>query len=153
MSTTTNICPICNISDKLYIDSNETGETRFCLNCGYQTHTKFKINTDELAKYESGNPKIVNALKKADENTGQYWYPAVITLNNLGIIFPDGVDEENWKWGFAEIISIPLFERINYPIPGKDDEFYETRLDIENAKHFNTFVAVQDYIAQLTAKK
>ena len=150
MDTKNTLCPICNTADKLYIDSNDKGETRFCLNCGYQTHSKFKIGAPELEQYESNNPKLVNALRKEDKETGQCWFPAVITLGNLGIIFPDGTGVEEWKWGFARVVSIPIFERVNFPIADKEGEFYESRLDIENAIHFNTFAEVQNHIQSLT---
>ena len=36
----------------------------------------------------------------------------------------------------APIVDIPEDEQKNYPIPGKDGEFYTNKLDIENCKRF-----------------
>ena len=30
-------------------------------------------------------------------------------------------------------------EKMNYPVPGKDDEYYEERLDVDNAVEFGRY--------------
>ena len=37
------------------------------------------------------------------------------------------------------MIFIPEEERKDYPVPGKDGEYYESRLDVEGAKRFGQF--------------
>ena len=73
-----------------------------------------------------------------DEERQIYWYPSVINMGPKGIIFPEG-NLETWYWRYAKVIFIPEEERENYPVPGKDGEFYESRLDVEGAKRFGQF--------------
>ena len=83
-------------------------------------------------KYQN---QFLLSLYHQDKDLNQYWYPSTIQIKNRGIIYPLG-DKLNWKWAVASVIIIPLFERMNYPIPGKEGEYYETKLDVENAKMF-----------------
>ena len=45
-------CPICNAIDGIYVEKNENTdpaeETRFCTVCGYQTSSKFKLDSENL---------------------------------------------------------------------------------------------------------
>ena len=52
------------------------------------------------------------------------------------MIFPEG-NLENWNWCFAKNVEISEEEQKNYPIPGKDGEYYKSKLDIENAQRFD----------------
>ena len=49
------------------------------------------------------------------------------------MIFPDGTNEENWKWRVARAVDIPEEERSKYPIPGKKDEYYARRIDMKSS--------------------
>jgi hypothetical protein len=105
--------------------------TILCMECGFHTHPNFKQEYRD--KLEATMPKLIKALRFNDKRTGLIWYPIVVNIPNVGILFPDGNSVENWKWSFAKIVPIPLHERMKYPIPNKTGQFYETRLDIENA--------------------
>ena len=80
------------------------------------------------------SPRIIKELKFVEKN-GQVWYPSTIQVRNLGMIYPIG-NKEEWSWAVAKAVGIPLFERMDYPIPGRDGEYYETKLDVENAIQF-----------------
>lgn len=136
-------CPICNATDSIYIEKNENvtpiEETRFCTNCGYQTNSNFKIDSKEIELLESGNPKLINELKFADSSLNQFWYPIILNMQGQFLVFPDGTSKDAWKWAFANFIPIEIFDRVNYPIEGRDGEFYEYRLDVDHIQHFDTF--------------
>ena len=85
---------------------------------------------------EERSPKIVNELRFKDNDLKQYWYPSTIQIKNRGMIYPIG-SKLDWKWAVAHVTTIPLFERMNYPIPGKDNEYFETKLDVENASEYD----------------
>lgn len=146
-------CPICNAADSIYIEKNEeispVEETRFCTNCGYQTNSKFKVDSDELKALEQGNPKLINDLKFVDESLNQVWYPIVLNMQPHCLIFPDGTSKDAWKWAFAKFIPIEIFDRINYPIEGRGGEFYEYKLDLDNVQYYPTFSQIYNKLNEL----
>ena len=73
-----------------------------------------------------------------DETRNIHWYPSVVNMGKLGIIYPDGTVFD-WKWKFASVVKVDEEESKNYPIPGKDGEFYTERLDVENAVEFGQY--------------
>ena len=46
-------------------------------------------------------------------------------------------------WGLAPMVDIPEGEQENYPIPGQEGKFYETRLDVEGALTYDKKEFVQ----------
>lgn len=132
------ICPNCKTNHRLFIEKETAdSDSRWCLYCGFMTTSKYKIGSEFVTQFESKHPKLMNALKIEDNNLSTNWYPSIINIPNKGMIFPDGTDKSNWKWAVAMVKSIPVFDRLKYPIPGKEGEYYETMLDIENIKHFD----------------
>tara|TARA_Y100000310_G_C20391051_1_gene672787 strand:+ start:316 stop:789 length:474 start_codon:yes stop_codon:yes gene_type:complete len=128
-------CPCCK-SQQCIVEKDEAfKESRLCMTCGMTTQAAYKFGSKAIKDVEKRSPKIVKELKFKDKNLKQYWYPSTIQIRNRGMIYPIG-NKTNWKWAVAHVIMIPLFERMNYPIPGKDGEYYETKLDIENATEY-----------------
>tara|TARA_B100000131_G_scaffold313744_1_gene349524 strand:+ start:15 stop:875 length:861 start_codon:yes stop_codon:yes gene_type:complete len=78
--------------------------------------------------------KIKNWSKEAD---GYVWIPTILQLSS-GILYPVHKDDK-MKWAHAPIVEIPEEEQKNYPIEGKDNEFYETKFDTDNEKYFDNF--------------
>jgi Zn ribbon nucleic-acid-binding protein len=139
------VCPVCNNSHRLFVENEpDGGKSQMCLNCGYVTTTKYQIGSEFIADVESKQPKLITAIKFEDKETNQIWYPQVIQVS-AGMIFPDGTDIDNWKWAVAKTVIIPVFERINYPIDNKPGEYYESKLDIENVKHFDKMQIVDAF--------
>ena len=126
-------CPHCNNTSVL-----KEKDIKICLTRGFQTMTTYKDGVEQYETMKQTAPKIVKKLTFYDKKLEQYWVPTILNIPDKGMIFPEG-NELDWEWSFAPIITIPLFERIKYPIPGKKDEFYETRLGIELIEHFDKF--------------
>ena len=51
------------------------------------------------------------------------------------MIFPEG-NLSDWNWCYAKNVEITEEEREKYPVPGKEGEFFRSRLDVENAERF-----------------
>lgn len=131
------LCPVCNSNHRLFVEKDDNGnDSRMCFSCGYMTTSQYKMGSDMIVELEQKQPKLITALKIEDNKLNCNWYPTVIQIPNKGMIFPEGNSIDNWVWTVAKIISIPVFERINYPKPNTDGEFYDTKLDIDNAKRF-----------------
>lgn len=124
-------CPHCG-SDNCFAEPHGEIESKLCMSCG-MTYSGIKKGSKTEEEMDSKSPKIIKELKKVVDD--EVWYPATIQIRNKGMIFPVG-SIDNWRWSCSKVVSIPLFERMNYPIEGKPGHYYETRLDVENASEF-----------------
>ncbi len=123
-------CPVCYDKDACFEDVQETFKSYMCFNCGFMSNSNFI--EENLDKVENTS-KLVNELKYLDEEREIYWYPSVVNMGPKGVIYPEG-SEESWVWRYAKVVDVPKEEQKQYPIPGKDGEFYDTKLDVENAE-------------------
>ena len=82
-------------------------------------------------------PQLVKDLKIYDFTREVYWIPTVINMGDRGIIYPEGTTD-SWKWKYAKVVDISEKLQKDYPIPGTDDEYYTTMLDVENAEEFKS---------------
>ena len=126
-------CPHCG-SDNCFAEPHGEIESKLCMGCG-MTYSGIKKGSDLEKEMDSKSPKIIKELKKTAGE--EVWYPSTIQIRNKGMIFPVGTATD-WKWACAKVVSIPLFERMNFPIEGREGEYYETRLDVESAKEFTS---------------
>ena len=128
-------CPICYDSDACFEDTQEKFKSYMCFNCGFMSYSHY---TDENLDKVEKSSKLVDDLKYFDEGRGIYWYPSVLNMGPKGIIFPEG-NIEHWVWKYAQVIEVPKEEQEQYPIPGKEGEYYTEKLDVENAKSYGQY--------------
>ena len=136
-------CPNCYSEGKCFEETIERKteddfKSYLCFNCGYTSNSFYTSESKERNKHLANTAEIIKELEFFDEERQLYWYPSVINMGPKGIIFPEG-NLESWYWRYAEVIFIPEEERKDYPVPVKDCEYYESRLDIEGAKRFGQF--------------
>lgn len=133
------ICPICN-SDNCFSETNsETIEMYFCMKCGYTSNLLYKNNSEKLNELLTNTPESIKALRKLDIERDIYWFPSVINTT-LGMIIPEfssQKDSEEWNWKVIKPVKLTEEEKLKYPIPGKENEYYEYQLDVDNAKIFD----------------
>lgn len=128
-------CPHCFDSDSCFEDVQETFKSYMCFNCGFMSNSNY---TDENIDKIQHTSQLIKDLSFKDETRNIHWYPSVVNMGKLGIIYPDG-SVFDWKWKFASVVKVDEGESKNYPIPGKDGEYYTERLDVENAMEFGQF--------------
>ena len=128
-------CPHCFDSDSCFEDVQETFSSYMCFNCGFMSNSNY---TDENIENIQHTSQLIKDLSFRDETRNIHWYPSVVNMGKLGIIYPDGTVFD-WKWKFASVVKVDEEESKNYPIPGKDGEFYTERLDVENAVEFGQY--------------
>jgi hypothetical protein len=63
-------------------------------------------------------------------------------MGKLGIIYPEGTLED-WKWKYARVVDVGKDEEMKYRIPDKPGEYYETKLDVDNAEIFGRLEFLQ----------
>ena len=132
-------CPICYDTDACFEDIQEKFKSYMCFNCGFMSSSYYKKDT---VKEAEGMVKLVDELKTFDEERQIWWYPSVLNMGPKGIIFPE-VNLSNWVWRYAKVVEVPKEEQEQYPIPGKDGEFYTEKLDVENAKSYGQYEFLQ----------
>ena len=132
-------CPICYDTDACFEDIQEKFKSYMCYNCGFISSSYYKKDT---VKEAEGMVKLVDELKTFDEERQIWWYPSVLNMGPKGIIFPEG-NLSNWVWRYAKVVEVPKEEQEQYPIPGKDGEFYTEKLDVENAQSYGQYEFLQ----------
>ena len=124
-------------SDKCFriFSEPETTEQYLCMTTGYSSTSEHKIGSETLNQELARVPELVQTLQHYDEERDIVWIPTIMNVPGKGMVFPEG-NLENWGWSFAPIVEIPKDEIKNYPIPNKEGEFFDSKLDIDNAQKF-----------------
>jgi DNA-directed RNA polymerase subunit RPC12/RpoP len=131
------ICPHCGSHNCFHEEVDENTTTYLCMGCGYTSNDLFKIGSEELAGYEVSMPELYKDIKFLDQERGITWYPTVLNVPTIGLVFVDGTSKEDWTWKAAPAVDVPDQDREKYPIPGKPGEFYTKRIAMDLAKSFS----------------
>lgn len=143
-------CPVCYDSDSCFEEMQEQFSSYMCFNCGFMSDSRYRAGSVELLDNMNASPQLVQDLQHHDLKKNIVWFPCVINMGELGIIYPDedpqekaafkATDKKNYVWKYAKVIEIPEDMREQY-------DNYDKRLDVENAKvyeKFEFFKACQD---------
>ena len=119
----------------------ETGdEHRMCMESGYITRTSLKIGSEEVQKHELRCTELMIKLRVNDNKLGTVWYPTFMQMPGAMLYCEgEGKVPSDYKWSVAKVVPIIGEERKKYPIPGKENEYHTTRLDVENAEKFSGY--------------
>ena len=109
-------------------------ETRICMDTGFTTNSEYKTDSDRIEEFESTTSELIRNLRYTDEQLGQYWYPTTVMFTD-GIIYPEG-GLTDWMWVYAPIVELTEEEKKDYPVPGKEGEYYETRVAVDMAERY-----------------
>jgi hypothetical protein len=136
------ISPITGNRTVLIEADPQTGiNSRICMESGYTTSEKLKIDSQDMIDYESaGMTEFMRAVKYTDETLGTVWYPAFIQMQG-SMLYCERINQNTntLVWKVAQVIPIDDKEKTKYPILGKVDEYYSSRLDVDNALTFDKF--------------
>ena len=127
-------CPVCESKNCFETTENDI-TTYLCLRCGYTSNSLLKQDSKSLEEVMKTTPQLAKDLQIYDYIRELYWIPTVINMGDRGIIYPEGT-ADSWKWKYAKVTDVPKESQKDYPIPGKDGEYYTTMLDVENAEEF-----------------
>ena len=130
------ISPITNNKCVIVEADEETGaEHRMCMESGYVTCTTFTPGSTECEEYESGCSQLMIKLRLVDNTTGTLWYPTYMQIPGV-MLYVEGTTPMDYMWSVARIVPIIGEERLKYPVPGKENEYHTTRLDVDAAVKF-----------------
>jgi hypothetical protein len=118
------------------------------LSCGFWTNSLMKEGEEFFETQIETLPELYKDLAWKDPNTDLIWIPNTINEQELGMIFANGSNAQNWGWAAVKSILIPEEERKNHPIPGKEGEFMKYKIDMPNMKMFHErdYIEALDYI-------
>jgi len=128
-------CPICGNTEDCYESAMGDFSTYLCYKCGYTGNSSLTANSPRAEEMESHMPDFIRDMKIYDRDRDINWYLAMVQTD-LGMVIPES-REDGWGWLVALMTEIPEEDRVNYPIPDKDNEFYKYRIDLQNAQRFN----------------
>ena len=122
-------CPVCFDVDKCFEEIQDEYSSYLCFNCGFMSDSRYENDSISLIENLKKSPKLVQDLKIVDKDRNIVWFPAVINMGELGMIFPEGKGINEYTWKYAKLVDIPEEERAKY-------DNYDKRLDVENAKSY-----------------
>ena len=122
-------CPICWDNDQCFEEVQETFSSYLCFHCGFMSDSRYEVDSLQLLDNLKKSPKLVQELKVEDKDRNIMWFPSVINMGELGMIFPEGTPED-YVWKYAKVIDIPEEERHKY-------DNYDRRLDVDGAFTFS----------------
>ena len=122
-------CPHCFDTDHCFEDVQEGFSSYLCFNCGFMSDSRYEINGIEVMESLKSSPKLVRESQFEDKDRNIVWFPAVINMGKLGMIYPEGTSD-SYVWKYARVVEIPEHLRKQY-------DNYSQRLDVDNAQVFN----------------
>ena len=93
--------------------------------------SRYEIGSLQLTENLKKSPKLVRETKFEDAERNIVWFPSVINMGKLGMIFPEGKPNE-YVWKYARVVDIPEEERPMY-------DNHTQRLDVYNAETFGQY--------------
>ena len=121
-------CPVCYNTDNCFEEAQETFSSYLCFACGHMSDSRYEVDSIYLVENLKNSPKLVIESQFIDKHRNIVWFPSVINMGKLGMIFPEGT-KDKYVWKYARVVDIPEEEQANY-------NNYSQRLDVENAETF-----------------
>ena len=130
-------CPNCFNEEKCFEDVQDQDGKEFssfmCFNCGFTSNSAYTWDSPELKQAQTGATQLMNDVALFDESRNIMWFPSVLNMGKLGVIYPEGI-KENWVWKFAGVRKLTELEK-------KDEKYqgHDQILDVENAETFGQY--------------
>ncbi len=121
-------CPVCYNTDQCFEEIQETFSSYLCFSCGFMSDSRYLAGSPQLIENLKKSPQLIQEEQFEDKERGIVWFPSVINMGELGMIYPEG-DSNYYHWRYARLVEIPEEDREKYG-------GYEKRLDVENAEMF-----------------
>jgi hypothetical protein len=128
-------CPNCFSEDRCFESKMEIEDfsSYMCFNCGFTSNSLYKNESDSLEKAKDSSTELMKEISMYDYNRDIHWFPSVLNMGKMGIIYPDGV-KDNWSWKFASVRDLTEEEQKDPMYKGN-----EQTLDMENAKEYGQY--------------
>ena len=130
-------CPVCFSDDRCFEDVQEQADKTFssfmCFKCGYTSNSAYKWESPELKQAQMGATQLMNDVSFYDEEREIMWFPTVLNMGALGVIYPEG-SKNNWVYKYAQVRKLTELEK-------KDSKYegHHSILDVEDAKTYGQY--------------
>ena len=121
-------CPVCYDTNNCFEEVQETFSSYLCFACGHMSDSRYEVDSIYLVENLKNSPKLVIESQFIDKHRNIVWFPSVINMGKLGMIYPEGTSD-NYVWKYARVVDIPEEEQAKY-------NNYSQRLDVETADTF-----------------
>ena len=121
-------CPVCFNTDNCFEEIQEKFSSYLCFSCGFMSDSRYEAGNLQLIENLKKSPQLVQDSKFEDTHRNIVWFPSVINMGKLGMIYPEGTKNE-YVWKYAKVIEIPEEEREKY-------DNHTERLDVDGAETF-----------------
>lgn len=126
-------CPVCggNACYEQYME--EEVITWLCWGCGFTSSTLLTKDSSIVKNTLETSPELYKDLMYTDEQ-GFLWFPATISVPEVGMIFVDGTSKKDWKWAAVKALQ--------------SEKNQAPKMDVQNIKHFERkdFMEAVDYL-------
>lgn len=143
-------CTRCD-SDACYVDEvNQDIKTYFCYGCGFQTNSLMKEGEDFYEQQIAILPELYKDLLYKDEED-KFWMPSTVNIPTQGMVFANGASAFKWNWAAVKAVKVSEEEKTKYPMPGKEGQYYEWRMDMSTLQEFpeHEYMEALSYIGVL----
>ena len=91
-------CPVCYDTDNCFEDVQESFSSYLCFSCGFMSDSRYETGGLHLIENLKTSPQLVRDSQFEDKDRNITWFPSVINMGKLGIIYPEGVKGDYvWK--------------------------------------------------------
>ena len=144
------ICKRCGSDACMETEPYQNVKSYHCMGCGFTTNTLMKEGEAFLEEQKGILPELYKDLMFTDDE-GKIWMPSSVNSPEQGMIFANGADAFSWKWAAVKAIKVDEEEKTKYPIPGKEGQFYEWRMDMSTLQEFpeREYIDALSYIGVL----
>ena len=104
-----------------------------CFNCGFTSNSLYTWDSQELKKAQLGATQLMNDVSFYDEDRKIMWFPSVVNMGKLGVIYPEGT-KNNWTYKMAQVRQLSESEQKEKRYKG-----HKEILDVENAKDYGQY--------------
>lgn len=134
-------CPNCFNEEKCFEDVQDQDEKKFssfmCFNCGFTSNSAYTWDSPELKQAQTGATQLMNDVALFDESRNIMWFPSVLNMGKLGVIYPEG-SKNNWTYKYAKVRKLTKEEQQEERYKGHSEI-----LDVENAIDYGQYDFLQ----------
>ena len=112
----------------------------FSMSCGFWTNSLMTPDQDFYKEQWEVLPEIYKDLAWTDTKTGLTWLPNTVNVTELGMVYADGIGENEWSWAAVKA------EKLDEPIKNKDGSITEYKPNMKSIKRFHE----RDYMDALS---
>ena len=126
-------CPHCFDTDNCFEEIQETFSSYLCFACGFMSDSRYQVGDINLIENLKKSPQLVKESQFEDKTRNIIWFPSVINMGQLGMIYPEGT-KNNWTYKMAQVRQLTESEQKEERYKG-----HKEMLDVENAKEYGQY--------------